>query len=263
MDLGLEGKNAFVSAGSRGIGRAVAESLACEGVNLVICARNEKDLAKACDEISNAHNVQAYPVVCDLKNPEEVENAVRLANEFLGGIDILFCNAGGPPVGEFEDFGDQEWGKAFQQNFMSVVRLVKAFLPHMKNQRWGRIIALTSISVKHAIDRLIISNSIRLAVTGLIKSLSIELAPHGITVNAVAPGYTLTERVQEITRKTAEKEGITEEEAVARIARLIPLGRLAKPQEIGDVVAFLASERASFITGATIAVDGGQSRYPL
>ncbi|HCZ06302.1 MAG: 3-oxoacyl-[acyl-carrier protein] reductase [Thermotogota bacterium] len=263
MDLGIKGKRAFVAAGSRGIGRAVAESLAAEGVDLAVCARNEEVLARACNEISEKYSVQVHPVVCDLRKPKEIETAARLANELMGGVDILFCNAGGPPVGDFDELSDRDWELSFQQNFMSIVRLVRILSPHMKNQHWGRIIALTSVSVKHAIDRLIASNSIRLAVSGLIKSLSLELGPYGITVNAVAPGYTFTERVDEITKKTAEKEGITQEEAIARIARAIPLGRLAKPREIGDVVAFLASERASFITGATIVVDGGQSRYPL
>ena len=263
MDLGIKGKKAFVAAGSRGIGRAVAHALAREGADLAICARGREELEGTAMEIEGRYGVKVKAVVCDLSYEESVKTAVGEALDALGRIDILFTNAGGPPVGGFEDITGENWDYAYRQNFKSVVELCRMVVPGMKERKWGRIIALTSISVKHALDRMMISNSIRLAVTGFIKSLSLELAPYNITVNAVAPGYTLTERIKEIARSNAEKERVRPEDIIKRIARDIPMGRMADPMEIADVVAFLASERASFITGVTLLVDGGQSRHPL
>jgi len=263
MDLGIRGKKAFVAAGSRGIGKAVAHALAKEGADLVICARGREELEGTAMEIEGKYGVKVKAVVCDLSYEESVKAAVSEALDTLGRIDILFTNAGGPPVGGFEDVKIEDWDHAYKRNFKSVIELCKLIIPGMKERKWGRIIALTSVSVKYTLDRMIISNSIRLAVTGFIKSLSIELAPYNITVNAVAPGYTLTERIKEIARSNAEKERVKPEDVIRRIAKNIPMGRMADPMEIADVVAFLASERASFITGVTLPVDGGQSRHPL
>ena len=257
VDLGISGKVAVLTAASRGIGFAVAEQLAKEGVNLVLNSRNPENLRKVAFELSK-YGVKILTVAGDLSDVETLKGIEEKTSSEFGGADILFLNGAGPKPGGFFDVNDEDWKNVFDHNFMSAVRLIRSFAPGMKERRWGRIIFLTSISVKSAIPTLILSAGVRLALTGVLKNLSVELAPFGITVNAVAPGYTLTERVENLLKDKADREGITFEEALRGITSSIPMERMGKPEEIASVVAFLASDKASFITGQTIVVDGGQ-----
>ncbi|HEU24122.1 MAG: short-chain dehydrogenase [Mesoaciditoga sp.] len=251
MDLGLSGKVAFVGGGSKGIGRAVAEEFAREGAVVHIVSRhNAEEVAK---EISSRYSSKVKGHTGDLSIGEDIK---RIHKE-IGNVDILFINTGGPKPGDLEDLTDEDWHKAYDLTMMSAVRLINAFLPGMISRGWGRVIASTSVSVYEPIPRLLLSNSIRMAVVGLIRSLSSEHAAKGITFNCIAPGYTLTERIKTLFEDTAKKKGITFEEASKDIAEKTDIKRLAKPEEIAAIVAFLASDRASYITGTTIRVDGG------
>ncbi len=256
MDLGIKGRKALVAASSKGLGRAIALELAKEGVSLVICSRNPDNLKKAENEIK-ASGGEVLAVQADLTVKEDVDRLLKEAFDAYGNIDILVTNAGGPPPGTFDDFDDKDWLEAFNLTFLSAQRLIKGVLPKMKENRWGRIIGLTSVSVKQPLDNLILSNAIRSAVVGMFKTLSRELAPYNILVNCVAPGLTRTERIVQLACEKAQREEITEDEALKCMAKDIPLGRLAEPKEVAALVVFLASERASYITGTTIQVDGG------
>ncbi len=257
MKLGLENKVALVAASSRGLGRAIAEQLSAEGVKLIICSRNKRILEKTADDIFLKTGVSVFPLAVDLSKKDQIEWLVREAIDLFENIDILITNAGGPPPGNFDDIEDDEWGKGFELTLMSAVRLIKVVVPGMKKQRWGRIINLTSVSVKQPVDGLLLSNVIRPGVVGLTKSLSQELAPYNILVNSVCPGYHMTDRVKQLLQNKAKVKNITVEEAEKEITDQIPLARMGKPEEFADVVTFLASERASYITGAVIQVDGG------
>ncbi len=257
MDLGLKGKVAIVAASSKGLGKACAFGLAREGARVVICARNESDLQKARDEIENNINGEVFAVRADVTKSEDIKNLVKATVEKFGTVHILVTNAGGPPSGYFENFSDDDWLNAFNLNFMSAVRLIREALPYMKTQRWGRIINITSVTVRQPIDTLILSNSIRMSVVGLAKTLALQLAKYNILVNNVAPGYTLTDRVKYVIDQRARETGKTFDEIKSELAKDIPLGRLAEPEELANLVVFLASEKASYITGATIPVDGG------
>ncbi len=257
MDLGLKDKIAIVTASSKGLGKACAVGLAREGAKVVICARNLTDLEKAKAEIENSSNNDVLAVQADVTNYDDIKKLVNSTVERFGTIHILVTNAGGPPAGYFESFSDEDWNNAFNLNFMSTVRLIREVLPFMKSQRWGRIINITSVTVKQPIDNLILSNSIRMSVLGLSKTLALQLAKYNILINNVAPGYTLTDRVKFILEQRAKDTGKTIEEVKSELAKDIPLGRLAEPEELANLVVFLASERASYITGATIPVDGG------
>ncbi len=251
MDFGIKGKRALIGGGTRGIGKAVAEVLAAEGVNLEIVARHESE--KVADEIANTFSVEARGHNADLSNAGDVE---ALKKE-IDGVDILFINTGGPKPGEIEDLNDEDWLNACSLTLMSAVRLINAFLDQMMKKGWGRVIASTAISVFEPIPRLLLSNSIRMSVEGLLKSLSMEHASSGVTFNCVAPGYTLTERVKQLFEDTAKTQNASFEEVEKRIAEKTDVKRLAKPEEIANAVAFLASQKASYITGVTLRVDGG------
>ena len=263
MDLGIKGKAALVAASSRGLGRAVAEELAAEGANLLLCSRRDDVIRKTAEEIAAQHTVDAQSIGADLSAPGEAVRVVNAALEHFGRVDILVTNAGGPPAGPFESHDDKAWRDAIALNLESVVALTRAVLPGMKERRWGRIINITSIAVKQPVDNLILSNSVRAAVTGFAKTLANEVASYGITVNNVLPGYTRTERVDELAEYTAKQTGKTADEARAVWERQIPMGRLGEPKEFAALVAFLASERASYITGTSITVDGGWVRSLL
>jgi 3-oxoacyl-[acyl-carrier protein] reductase len=257
MDLGLHGRVAFVAAGSKGLGRAVAEELAAEGVSVAINARGREALESTCRSIESSTGAKILALAGDVSNPGDVEAMVNATIQEFGKIDILVTNAGGPPSGQFESLSAEAWQSAVDLTLLSVVNLTRAVLPGMKERRWGRIINISSIAAKQPVNGLMLSNSIRAAVTGFARTLATEVATYGITVNNLLPGYTRTERVEQLSAATASREGITEEEAVGRWTSEIPMRRLGEPREFGAVAAFIASERASYITAQSIAVDGG------
>jgi 3-oxoacyl-[acyl-carrier protein] reductase len=260
MDLGLKGKVAFVAAASKGLGRAVAEELAAEGASLVLCARSAETLELVSKQIAKKSGVSVLPVVADVSIAEDIAKAVQTGIKKFGRIDILVTNAGGPPAGQFESLSREMWEAATRLTLNSVLELTRAVLPGMKQQNWGRILNITSITVKQPVDNLMLSNSLRAAVTGFARTLANEVAVHGITVNNILPGYTRTERVEELARAAAERGGISAAEASAKWEAEIPMKRLGEPREFAALAAFLVSERASYITGTSIAVDGGWIR---
>ena len=263
MDLGLSGKVALVAAASRGLGRATAERLAREGMNVAICARNEELLHQAAKEIQSATGAEVLAVPADVSKSEDVERLVSQTLERFGRLDVLVTNAGGPPPGNFFELTDGQWEAAFRLTLMSVVWLCREAIPPMRAQKWGRIVNITSVSVKQPLNNLLLSNSLRLAVIGLAKSLAAELAPYNITVNSVCPGPIATERMEQLLQAQAQMRNISLEEAKAAWTREIPLARLGQPQELADAIAFLASENAGFITGAALQVDGGMVKFVL
>ncbi|MGQ9598021.1 MAG: SDR family oxidoreductase [Anaerolineae bacterium] len=260
MDLGLKERVAIVAASSRGLGKACALELAREGAHVVICARDAERLAATADEIRTNSGAEVLPLVIDLTDPAQI---MHLANETLrryGRIDILVTNNGGPPPGYFDELDDETWLHAHQLTLLSAARLIRAVLPAMRTQKWGRIINITSVSVKQPIDNLLLSNVYRLGVVGMAKTLAAQLAADGITINNVAPGYTRTDRVLELAQARALRQGKTVEEILAETTARFPMKRMGEPEELAALVAFLASERASYITGTTIQVDGGYTQ---
>ena len=257
MELGLKNRVALVAASSKGLGKAVAFGLAREGAKLVICARNKQVLEKTADDIFLETGVSVFPLAVDLSDAEQIDWLIDETLDLFGKVDILVTNAGGPPPGNFGDVDEAAWMHAVQLTLMSTVRLTKAVIPGMRQQKWGRIIHMTSVSVKQPIDGLLLSNVLRPGVVGLTKSLSQELAGDNILVNAVCPGYIMTDRVDELLRDKARKTKSGIDKAAKTITDQIPLGRIGKPEELADLVVFLASERASYITGAIIQADGG------
>ncbi len=260
MDLGLHDKVAFVAGASAGIGRAAAWELAREGARVAIAARGEEALREVALEIEEATGSEVLPVVADVTVPEQVNEAIAATVELFRELHVLVTNAGGAPSGRFEDIDNEMWQKGWELNFLSNVHLIRAGLPHMRTAGWGRIITITSISVKQPLDDLLLSNTVRPGVVGLVRSLATELAAEKITVNNIAPGWTRTERVEEILQNRAAREGISTEEAARAVTDAVPMGRMARPEEQAAIIAFLASERASYITGQTILVDGGMYR---
>jgi 3-oxoacyl-[acyl-carrier protein] reductase len=257
MDLGLKNKVALVAAASRGLGRAVAEELATEGASLIICARKRETIERVASDISEATGGAVLGIAADVSNPDDVARLVKSGIDQFGRIDVLVTNSGGPPAGRFESFALEDWEAASRLLLHSAVELARQVLPGMKERRWGRILNITSIAVKQPVDNLILSNSLRAAVTGFARTLANEVASVGITVNNIMPGYTRTERVEELSRMMAEKEGISAAEFIARWEKEIPMQRVGEPREFAALAAFLVSERASYITGTSIPVDGG------
>ena len=256
----MSGKSALVCAASKGLGKACATALAAEGANVAICARDAATLDAAAAEIGRATGgtgARVLAVPADLAKAADIERLLARTTAAFGGLDILVTNTGGPRSAPFDALTDADWTSSIDSMLLSVVRLVRGAIPHMRSRGGGRIINVTSISVKQPIDGLVLSNSLRAAVTGLSRTLANELARDNILVNCVAPGFTATDRVVELADAVAAREGTTREAVQRRTESTIPMGRMGTPEEFGAVVAFLASPRASYVTGTTLQVDGG------
>jgi len=257
MDLGLKGKVAFVAGASKGLGKAIATELSMEGARVAICAREHPELPGAVEEIRSLTGGEIIGIPADLTIMDQARDFVRKGLEHFGTVDILVNNAGGPPDKNFLEMDEDLWKHGFHLNLLSTVMMTREAVPTMIEKRWGRIINMTSVSVKQPIDGLILSNTFRIGVVGFAKTLSNELAPYNITVNNVCPAYTLTPRVRKLAAEIAVKQGITPEDVIERWKSQIAMGRLGRPEEVSAMVAFLASERAGFITGDSIQIDGG------
>jgi 3-oxoacyl-[acyl-carrier protein] reductase len=263
MDLGLKNKVALVAASSTGLGRAVAEELAAEGASLVLCARGVEALNETRDHIAETTGTAVEAVPADLTKADEVLRVFKTGLGRFGRIDILVTNNGGPPTGQFDSLSQAQWEAAARLTLYSATELIRHALPGMKERSWGRILNITSIAVKQPIENLMLSNSFRAALTGFARTLAAEVATSGITVNNIMPGYTRTERLQELAQMLAQKEGISATAFAERWSKEIPMRRLGEPREFAALATFLVSERASYITGQSIAVDGGWIRSLL
>jgi 3-oxoacyl-[acyl-carrier protein] reductase len=263
MDLGLKDRVALVAAASRGIGYAAALELAREGARVFLCSRDETSASAAALKIHEETGADVAGIAADVTNDTQTEALVNLAVERAGRIDICVTNAGGPPAATFADTDLDMFRRAFEQNALSAIRFAKLVLPGMRAQRWGRIINITSVSVKQPIEGLLLSNTVRAGLTGWAKTVSGEVAADGVTVNNVAPGYTLTERQEQLAAVRSKALGKSKQEIIESWATQAPMRRMARPEEIAAAIAFLASERASYITGVTLQVDGGWVRSLL
>ena len=260
MELGIKGKAALVAASSKGIGKATAFALADEGVNLSIFSRSEEEIERTASEIRTRFGVDVLASAADVTNKKQVDQVIENTVQTLGGIDILINNAGGPPFGFFEDFESPDWQNALELNLLSGIYLAKKVVPVMKKQNWGRIVNITSIAVKQPIDGLILSNTSRAGLIGFSKTLSNELAGNNILVNNICPGRIYTDRIKALAEKRATQAGIEYEKAIEEMEKDIPLRRIGSPEELAALACFLASEKASYMTGTTIQVDGGLLR---
>jgi 3-oxoacyl-[acyl-carrier protein] reductase len=263
LDLGLQGRVAIVAAASKGLGRAVAEELAREGARVAICARGASEIEQAATHIQKSTGRDVFHRSVDVTNPAAVFQFVGAVAERFGRLDICVTNSGGPPFKLFVDTKPEDWRTAVDLLLMSTVFFASETLPRMQKNKWGRFITITSSAVKQPVDGLLLSNSIRAAVTGLARTLANEYAAHGITVNNVCPGYTRTARLDNFAASISARTGAQPETVFADWARQVPAGRIGTPQEFAAVVAFLASERASYVNGASIAIDGGMVRSLL
>ena len=256
MDLGLEGKTALVTASSKGMGRACALGFAAEGARVVMCARTERDLAAAADDVRARTGAEVLAMAADVTRADQVKTLVTRACDAFGTVDVLVANAGGPPRGVFDDLADEQWYGAFEVSLLSVVRLIREVLPGMRQRRWGRIITIQSSSVKQPIAGLDLSNAVRPGTAGLMKTLAGDLGRDNILVNTVCPGRILTDRLL----SGAHQAGLSPEAYAVQAGADVPLGRVGTPEEFANVVVFLASERASYVTGVSLLVDGGLVR---
>jgi 3-oxoacyl-[acyl-carrier protein] reductase len=257
MDLGLRGRAAIVAAASTGLGRAVARQLAQEGARVAICARTAADIEKTGEEIRREAETEVYAQALDVRDAESVARFVAEVEKRFGKVEICVTNSGGPPSKPFAERKVEDWRAAVDLLLMSAVNFARETLPRMKKNGWGRFITITSYAVKQPVDGLLLSNSVRAAVTGLARTLANEYAAHGITVNNVCPGYTGTERLGELAETISARTGMAREEVFEGWKKQIPAGRIGTPEELAAVVTFLASERASYVNGTSIAVDGG------
>jgi 3-oxoacyl-[acyl-carrier protein] reductase len=260
METGLKNRVAIVAASSQGIGRAAAEALASEGCRVAMCARNPQTLEAAAGQIQKQNSAEVFAQALDVTDPEAVHRFVAGVVSKFGAVDICVTNAGGPPAKGFLAATLEDWDKAIDQNFLSTVYFAREVIPHMQHKHWGRILTITSVTTKQPVADLVLSNAVRAGVVGLVKSLANEFGKDGILVNNVAPGYTATDRLKNLAKARSASQGKTEKEVFEAWAADAPLKRVAEPREIADAIVWLASERASFITGQTILVDGGTYR---
>lgn len=263
MDLGLEGKVAAVGGASTGLGKAIAWSLAREGARVAICARNRERLERTGLALHRASGREVFAYPTDLATASGPADFIEATVKEFGGVDIVVCNAGGPPPTTSANTPPQAWAEALELSLLSTIRMAQAAIPYMRRNGWGRVICLTSVSVKSPLPGMVLSNTARPGVVGYAKTVAEEFAHYGITVNVVCPGYMATDRVTELMEQRTAETGMSVEEATTAITDNIPAGRMGDPKELGDLVAFLASERASYITGTTIQVDGGFVRSLL
>jgi 3-oxoacyl-[acyl-carrier protein] reductase len=261
MDLGIQGRVAMIAAASKGLGRASAQALAAEGCQVSICARDDAKLVQTRREIESLAPVLAMRV--DVSKREELERWYEQTVERFGQVDILVTNTGGPPVARFLDLSDEQWQSGVDSTLMNVVRLTRMVVPGMQVRKWGRIIHLTSLVAKQPLDELTVSSTLRAGLSGLTKTMANQFGPDGITVNAVLMGHILTDRQEQLIEYRTKERGITREQYLEEIASNIPLKRIGDPLELGKVVAFLASECASYVTGVSLPVDGGVIRASL
>ncbi len=260
MDLQLTGRVALVTAASKGLGRATATRLAAEGARVMISSRGADQLARSAQEIAEATGAQVEHCPADVSHGADLDRLLRETRERLGGVDVLVNNAGGPRPGGFDALDDAAWQQAFELNLLSTVRLFRGVLPHMREQRWGRIVTVASSSMRQPIDDLTLSNTFRVGILGLAKSLALEVAGDGVLVNTLGPGRIATDRVAELDATRAERTGQSVEEVRAQGEAAIPIGRYGTPEEFADVAAFLASGANTYVTGQNLLVDGGLVR---
>ena len=260
METGLRGRVVIIAGASQGIGRAAVTAFAKEGTKLAIFSRNEKSISQAAEELRSKHQVEVYAQALDITDSDAVNQFTQQTAVKFGRIDVCVPNAGGPPAKNFLSTTLEDWRKAIDTNFLSAVVLAKAVIPHMQKNRWGRVITITSITSRQPIPDLVLSNAVRPAVMALMKSLSVEFGADNITFNNVGPGYTTTERLGSLAATRALAAGVSQQDIYKQWATDVPLKRLASPEEVADTIVWLASERASYITGHTILVDGGSYR---
>jgi 3-oxoacyl-[acyl-carrier protein] reductase len=257
LDLGLKDRNVIVCASSEGIARAAAEKFVQEGAHVAMCSRDANKLRVAVDDIRSRYSVEILAEALDVTDTEAVQQFVKHVEQQFGGVDVCVVNAGGPPPKMFLSTTTEEWHRAVELNFMSVVYVAHAVLPLMQKNHWGRLVTITSVSVRQPVYELVYSNAVRAGVLGLVKSLSNEFGKDGITVNNVGPGYTATERLKQLAKKAAPAAGMSDEEYLASLGDQAALKRVGIAEEVADAIVWLASDRASYITGQTLLVDGG------
>ncbi len=256
MDLGIKGRVAMVAAASKGLGRAVAEALAKEGCRLSICSRSTDNLDEARQSIESAGG-EVLAMACDVSSPADLERWVEATIATFGKVDILVTNTGGPPAAKFMQLTEEQWRSGIDSTLMNVVRLSRLVIPDMQSRNWGRIVNITSLVAKQPLDLLTISSTLRAGLSGLTKTLSDQVAKDNILVNAVLPGHILTDRQVHLSEIRSKEQGISIEEYAKKVEQSIPMARFGRPEEIGNAVTFLCSERASYITGVSLQVDGG------
>ena len=258
MDLGLKNRVALIAASSQGIGLATAEAFAAEGCRLAMCARNPQTLQAAAEKIRRVHTAEVFAEAFDVTDSAAVTRFVAAVAAKFGGVDICVTNAGGPPAKGFLAATIEDWQRALDANFLSTVYFAREVIPHMQRKRWGRIITITSITTKQPVTDLVLSNAVLAAVVGLVKSLANEFGKDGILVNNVGPGFTATDRLKELAKSRSAASGKNEQEIFDAWAADAPLKRLGEPREVAETIVWLASERASYVTGQTVLVDGGR-----